>query len=149
MVTNLCFSLTLEPVFYDDNYPEFTLTIDDTLLVHDLLRHTNKFKFNVMLESGEHSIKLELLNKGPKDTKVDAKGLILADKAIRIQSIDIEGYELSDFMHRAVYHPLNRPSMVSNYLGWNGVWQLALTTPIFTWIHKTQNLGWIYNETTL
>ena len=32
-----------------------------------------------------------------------------------------------------------------NYLGWNGVWSLEFTLPIYTWIHKTLDLGWIYD----
>jgi hypothetical protein len=32
----------------------------------------------------------------------------------------------------------------SNYLGWNGIWRLEFTAPIFTWIHQVRNLGWIY-----
>ena len=32
-----------------------------------------------------------------------------------------------------------------NYLSWNGVWQLDFTLPIYTWIHKTLDLGWIYD----
>ena len=30
------------------------------------------------------------------------------------------------------------------YLGWPGKWTLTFDVPVFTWIHKTQNLGWIY-----
>lgn len=30
------------------------------------------------------------------------------------------------------------------YLGWPGKWTLTFTVPVFTWIHRTQNLGWIY-----
>jgi hypothetical protein len=30
------------------------------------------------------------------------------------------------------------------YLGWNGCWSLTFGVPVFTWIHQTQNLGWIY-----
>lgn len=31
-----------------------------------------------------------------------------------------------------------------NYLGWNGTWRLDFTVPVFTWMHKTMSLGWIY-----
>jgi hypothetical protein len=31
-----------------------------------------------------------------------------------------------------------------NYLGWNGSWRLDFDIPVFTWIHRIQNLGWIY-----
>ena len=30
------------------------------------------------------------------------------------------------------------------YLGWNGIYQLEFSVPVFTWIHQTQSLGWIY-----
>lgn len=30
------------------------------------------------------------------------------------------------------------------YLGWPGKWTLTFSVPVFTWIHRTQNLGWIY-----
>jgi len=30
------------------------------------------------------------------------------------------------------------------YLGWPGRWTLTFTVPVFTWMHQTQNLGWIY-----
>ena len=31
----------------------------------------------------------------------------------------------------------------SNYMGWNGIWQLDVELPIYRWIHKTVNLGWL------
>lgn len=30
------------------------------------------------------------------------------------------------------------------YLGWNGVWRLDFTVPVFTWMHQQLNLGWLY-----
>ena len=75
--------------------------------------------------------------------EVDA-GKIIKDKAILIHPITIEGYTLAQFMHSAKYFPINRESMDSEYLSWNGEWRLPFTTPIFTWIHKVQSLGWIY-----
>lgn len=31
------------------------------------------------------------------------------------------------------------------YLGWNGRWRLDFSVPVFTWMHQTLNLGWIYS----
>ena len=31
-----------------------------------------------------------------------------------------------------------------NYMGWNGIWRLDFSVPVFTWMHQTMNLGWIY-----
>lgn len=30
------------------------------------------------------------------------------------------------------------------YLGWNGAYKLEISVPVFEWMHKTLNLGWIY-----
>jgi hypothetical protein len=145
MITNLCFSLDLESIHYDDKYPELVITLDDVLLVHDYLNCNKTLKFDVMLNTGTHTLNIELANKGRTDTKVDNTGKIIADKAIYIKNVTIEGYALSDFLHQATYYPAGRDSIKSNYLGWNGVWKLNFDTPIFSWIHKTQNMGWIYD----
>jgi hypothetical protein len=44
---------------------------------------------------------------------------------------------------RALGHTLS-PEIESNYLGWNGIWRLEFSAPVFTWIHEVRNLGWIY-----
>lgn len=31
-----------------------------------------------------------------------------------------------------------------NYMGWCGTWRLNFDIPVFTWMHQTMNLGWIY-----
>lgn len=30
------------------------------------------------------------------------------------------------------------------YLGWNGTWSLTFGVPVFLWMHRIQNRGWIY-----
>lgn len=38
-----------------------------------------------------------------------------------------------------------KPQLTAHtYLGWPGKWTLTFSVPVFTWIHHTQNLGWIY-----
>lgn len=31
-----------------------------------------------------------------------------------------------------------------HYLGWNGCWRLDFDVPVFTWMHRVLNLGWLY-----
>ena len=31
-----------------------------------------------------------------------------------------------------------------NYMGWNGRWRLDFDVPVFTWMHRTLDLGWLY-----
>ena len=77
-------------------------------------------------------------------------------------AVEIDGVEFFDiaspkFAWAGVYCPIYPEPWVSEqnpqpalelqgqtYLGWNGVYSLTFTVPVFTWMHKTLNLGWIY-----
>lgn len=145
MDTNLQFKLTLEPVGYGTVWPEFYIKIDSVLQDEGVLDDKRIYNFDVALADGVHTVNVGLVNKVDADTLVK-DGAIVADKAIIVHPIEIEGYKLDNFMHRAVYYPTARDKLNSNYLGWNGYWELEFTTPIFTWIHETQQLGWIYGR---
>ena len=145
MATNLKFSITIEPVGYDNRWPEYYVKIDNDLQDRGRLTDTATYNFDVTLEDGPHTIAVGFTNKLPDDT-VATDNKIVADKAVVVRTIIIEGYELADFIYRGRYYPEDRPVMESNYLSWNGEWRLDFTTPIFTWIHETQQLGWIYGK---
>ena len=145
MATDLQFALTVEPIGYNDVWPEFYIMIDNELQDQGVLTTQLTYNFDVTLDDGTHTIKVGLVNKVDADTVVKNEKIV-QDKAIYIHPIEIEGYKLDDFMYQATYYPIGRDSLKSNYLGWNGHWRLDFTTPIFTWIHKTQQLGWIYEK---
>lgn len=145
MATNLQFAITLNPVGYDNRWPEFYLKIDDDLQDSGILADERTYNFDVALEDGAHSIRVGFTNKVNTDT-IANDNEILADKAIIVKKINIEGYEFKDFLYRAVYTPIEGEQSHSNYLSWNGEWTLEFDTPIFTWLHKTQHLGWIYEK---
>lgn len=47
--------------------------------------------------------------------------------------------------HRRLGKELATELTNTNYLGWNGIWRLAIGVPAFMWIHQVENLGWIYD----
>jgi hypothetical protein len=62
--------------------------------------------------------------------------------------------EITDpkFIWAGLYHPKYPTHLTGdpelkyhNYLSWNGTWCLEFTLPIYTWIHETLDLGWIYD----
>lgn len=83
------------------------------------------------------------------------------DTAIIVDRIVLNGIESKRFVWQGQYTPKydeayvidqkNRGVIVEpvlifcNYLGWNGIWELEFTAPVFTWIHKLEHLGWIYH----
>lgn len=135
----------LEPVGYADRWPEFAVCIDGIEQTRQTLALPKTLDFSLDLQEGKHTIAVRLLNKNDQDTQVN-EGKITADMALIVRAVGIETYFLEDFLHRAMYHPLGREPLSSNYLGWNGDWVLSFDTPIFTWLHQTQHLGWIYGK---
>jgi hypothetical protein len=97
--------------------------------------------------------------------KTSSLVLQISDKqdqeAVIIESVSFFGIEDPRFVWAGVYTPeypepwasqqrskgvYLQPHLVNqDYLGWNGQWTLTFEVPVFTWIHKTQNLGWIYS----
>lgn len=72
--------------------------------------------------------------------------------ALIIEKITFDHIDNPKFAWAGLYYP-NYPKHVDGnseltyytYLGWNGVWILDFTLPIYTWIHKIEGLGWIYD----
>jgi hypothetical protein len=101
-------------------------------------------RFSMDFESGPQQFILEF------DNKVD-------DSAVEIESVEFEGMTLDRFKWNSRYYPVYPEPWASEqmqplakfqesatYLGWNGRWEMYFDTPIFTWIHRLENLGWIY-----
>lgn len=83
--------------------------------------------------------------------KTDAEFKSGKELAILIEEIEINGVSDSKFLWQGKFYP-NYPSwekdqgpLDTHYLGFNGSWKLNITIPAYTWIHKTLDLGWIYD----
>jgi len=101
--------------------------------------------FCLDLEPKPHTLFIDFYNKPDLDP----------DMAVEIEYVEFEGMRLDRFRWNSRYYPrypanwdsANSPEFYdsSTYMGWNGRWELYFETPIFTWIHRLENLGWIYN----
>jgi hypothetical protein len=94
-------------------------------------------------------------------TKADSDIPNGKDTAIIIEQVKFNGIVDPKFAWAGVYYPeypdyyikeqlaqnkiLNSELTPYTYLGWNGVWKLEFTLPVYTWIHNTLDLGWIYD----
>jgi hypothetical protein len=133
---------------WHDNPPEINIGINDNIdrivLMDDQVFH---YEF---VTNKSSVLTVELLNKTDTDT---VNGL---DKAVVIESVSFFGISDPKFAWAGEYRPEYpepwasqqhelKPLLKSHtYLGWNGKWTLTFDVPVFTWIHQTQNLGWIY-----
>ena len=145
--------IVLEPIFHDDP-PSIKVRLTDKEIFSGRLLEQTSVKFDTKLPEGVYNLSVEFNNKTDRDVIPDL-GL---DKAVVIKSLTLAGVQSSKFVWSGVYVPNypepwysqqnSRPDerlINQTYLGWNGVWTLTFTSPIFTWIHKIENLGWIYD----
>ena len=72
--------------------------------------------------------------------------------AVVIKKISFFGIADPKFVWAGTYYP-DYPEHYTDkklalpgqgYLGWNGIYRLEFSVPVFTWIHQTLDLGWIY-----
>lgn len=134
---------------WHDNPPEINIGINDDIdrivLTDDRVFHYEFVTDNSVV------LTVELLNKTNADT---VNGL---DKAVIIESVSFFGISDPKFAWAGEYRPEYPEPWASQqhelkpllknhtYLSWNGKWTLTFSVPVFTWIHETQNLGWIYS----
>lgn len=146
-------SLRLKPVWWL-NAPMVTIALDEEVRWSDQLRHELDLDLSGSLSRGDHVLHIELSGKTNSDTQGSR------DMAVLIENIDFFGICDDRFKWQATYQP-NYPEpwysqqvaaglvpqdvlQGCTYLGWNGTWRLEFSTPIFTWMHRVLDLGWIY-----
>lgn len=89
--------------------------------------------------------------------KVYQESTATADMAVIVSSVSFFGITDPKFAWAGVYHPCYPEPWHSQqhpkpppalpqqtYLGWNGQWRLDFSLPIFSWMHQTLSLGWLY-----
>jgi len=145
MIYNTQFSIHLRP--HGTTPPKICYGINDVTGNTLVLTNDTVLEFDQDLAVGQHRFILEFANK-TNDTP---------DMAVEIVAVTVEGMTTDRFKWAGVYYPdypepwaseqtelLPESHKGATYLGWNGQWELEFSVPIFTWIHKLENLGWIY-----
>lgn len=82
-------------------------------------------------------------------------------EAVIIEQVSFFGIKDPRFVWSGVYEPHYPESWAAeqralgkapqtklcphSYLSWPGPWTLTFELPVFTWIHRVQSLGWIYD----
>ena len=143
--------ITVAPKFHQDP-PRIRWSLDDE--THDvLLTEPLTITVDQPLTAGPHKIQIEFYNKSTADSQAPV------DKAVRIQSVQVEGLSTTKLSQGTYYPEFPEPwaseqqaqgidlfetYRTSTYLGWNGRWVFEFSCPIYQWIHRTENLGFSY-----
>lgn len=128
--------VTLEPV----GTPWAAVEVADQKRAQQLTKTTN-FEFE-FLAQGLCCLKIKHFKKADHDPST----------AVIVKQISFFGITDPKFVWAGDYYPdypehypeKTSPLPGHGYLGWNGTYRLEFSVPVFTWIHQTQALGWIY-----
>lgn len=148
-MSNTNISITFESVHWSSR-PRIRWNWREYQHIHILDGETT-VAFDLPLEKGKHIICFDFFNKSDEDSQ---NGL---DKAVIVKDVQINGISDPRIILASTYrprypeswlnqqHPTPEPILYGQtYLGWNGVWELEFEVPVFTWLHKTLELGWHY-----
>jgi len=137
---------------WHNNPPEINIGINND--IQPIMLTDNRVFHYEFMADNRTTLTVELLNKTDTDTIPD-KGL---DKAVIIESVSFFDIKDNRFVWAGEYCPeypepwyseqtVKPKSLLKNhtYLSWNGKWTLTFDVPVFTWIHKIQDRGWIYD----
>lgn len=138
MATKIKLSLQLKPV----SRPWVKIKINGETKTD--LQIAEPIVFDMAFDAENHAI-LEVEHYGKKDDDPST--------AVIIENISFFGMSDPHFVWAGNYYP-DYPEHYQNkkpklpgqgYLGWNGVYRLEFDVPVFTWIHRTLNMGWLYD----
>jgi hypothetical protein len=136
----------IEPVWFK-NIPSIEIGVNGNYQTAAISEDT-WFEFELVLPRSTCQLEVRYTNKQLEDTDV----ITGKDTAVIIKEIIINDIKSPKFVWQGVYYPIY-PTHVRGeskltphtYLGWNGTWKLDIEVPVYTWIHKVENLGWIYD----
>ena len=126
-------SLTIAPVV-DIQFPKIKININEKCLrdgnIEEIITLEHKIE---LLEN--LNIKIQLYD---KDYKTSQK------TAITIQSLKIDLFEIiPQWTQLATYENDQSISQPTNYLGFNGIWNLKINEPFYRWRHRITGQGWL------
>ena len=134
--------------------PLIKIVIDDYLLLYDDIAE-DSLEFDVLLDNGNHELKITHYGKTVHDHIVDTDGSIVVDKHIEIVGIWMDNVQLANELHLGKFFPvyLHKPDDQSYstsstlYMGHNGTWVLKFATPAAKWLIDRRKPGPVLNNT--
>jgi hypothetical protein len=144
----LCVKLLLKPI-YEQLPPCVKVKFNNERLFDGKLTDSVDFEINRYVPAGMHSISVQYYD------KTDSQQAVVVERVefnqISTPKLILAGIYTPEYPEPWASEQLEKGTQLEpilpqhTYLGWNGVWQLDFTVPVFTWIHQTENLGWIYD----
>lgn len=143
------FELDLSLVLCPTGEPlSVTVCLDQHELFNGCLSGKTTIKSKLAVPAQDHVLTIQLNNESN-------------DSELNIDSITFNGICSQQFIWEGAYTPIYPEPWATEQriagkillpvlyhcgqLGWSGVWKLKFASPIFTWIHQVEKLGWLYD----
>lgn len=126
----------------------FQILVNDTVYIEEQTKpETTVYEFDCDIQEGEHCLKIKLLDKDNIKVVKDSEGNLIEDFLLNIDSVEIDDIDIGalKWTHSSYF-----PEYPENYIdqqqkaisevkncvtmGWNGVWQIAFTSPFYVWL---------------
>lgn len=131
---------------FNRNIPKIAWGIDNVVIEKISLSDPISIKISRPLTAGPHTVDIILYNKLKNNLEL---GVI-------IDYIKVEKFKSLNFFSTCKFFPnYYRNNLLdehqknewfsTNNITQNGKFQFAFNVPIFEWIHRTENLGWIFD----
>jgi hypothetical protein len=155
-IENVEFKIKLSSEWHDDP-PIFQVLLDDETIDMGAVTERNSDKeekvitFSRELGEGTYTLKIRLLEKKWKNTKLNEDGTILMDQLLRIDEIEIDeielghlAYRLSNFHKQTNFINGKKTQLPPVYeetpeqekytsIGYNGEYRLKFSVPTYMW----------------
>ena len=130
------------------NSPDAIVTFNNDVIYAGKIYNPTVITIDQQLPANDYRLMIEHINKDNLDNST----------ALIVDSITFNRISDNKFVWAGTFFPnypepwaseqknsLKTQLPAHNYLGWNGKWVLIFSLPVFTWMHKTLDLGWIYD----
>jgi hypothetical protein len=115
----------------DNGYPDFQINLNNESIDFLKEKYIIISKKIPLLE--KLNIEIKLKNKKYSDQK---------ETAVIVESISIENISIiPDFNHLINYENDHNENITTNYIGYNGIWNLNIDEPFFQWYHRVSGQG--------
>lgn len=131
--------------------PEITVRIDqEILLAGSQSEDCIALRYHRELAPGDHRLEIQYHNM-TRHSEHDLDMAVIIDR-VTFQSFDQDFKIYSKYLPEYPAIWLQQQTSLgqtpsgeihSCYLGWNGIWFLDFQTPVYQWIHRRLNLGWL------
>ena len=122
--------ILLEPI----GYPTVEVVCNNQVKTMRLFREPSWTSFEFEQTPGPLQLTVEHRGRHPNDGVT----------AVEVKNVKINGIESPKIMYQGLYYPTGMPARKTTYIDFNGVWVLDFSVPVYTWLHNTMGLGWIY-----